>query len=128
MIAVLVIDDDPSISQVLSSSLNKEEFKMDIVTSGLRGFHLAQKTKPDIVILDQILPDMMGNEILAMFKDDPLTKHIPIVIFSAYPNDAVRELAMKNGALNFVPKNDIDPATFGEKIKEYLKQARGNIT
>ncbi|OGH11151.1 MAG: hypothetical protein A2857_04060 [Candidatus Levybacteria bacterium RIFCSPHIGHO2_01_FULL_36_15] len=121
MIHVLFVDDDAAITKIVSSVLSNKEFIVDTASSGIRGLDLAKKVKPDIILLDQILPDILGNDILARLKQDADTKLIPVVIFSAYFNIQAKEEALKRGALDYVAKYELEPTMLGEKIKKYLK-------
>lgn len=122
MISVVIIDDDELYLKILSTSLDKNEFTVNTAQSGLRGFNVAKSVKPDIIFLDQIMPDMSGNEVLAMLKRDVKTKSIPVIIFSAYYNEQIKEEAVKIGAIDYLAKYNFDASNLSNIIRKYLKQ------
>lgn len=80
---VLVIDDDEGILVLVQAALNRVNYHTLISTNGRDGISLAQSTVPDLIILDDAMPQMSGGEVCRELRSHPLTSHIPIIICSA---------------------------------------------
>jgi CheY-like chemotaxis protein len=83
MACILVVDDDLPTCGMLSLVLENEGYQVAVCTQGLRSYPLVHELQPDLVVLDLRLPDLSGQEILALLKGDQQTKYIPILVCSA---------------------------------------------
>ena len=98
---VLVIDDDPTVVDLLQRSLGSRGFLVEGVSGGKAGLIRAAELKPDLILLDVILSDMRGWPILAHLKKDPALMHIPVVMHSMTDE---RATAFALGAVDYVAK------------------------
>lgn len=80
---VLLIDDDPNAHKVIAGHLSGSAFELLSAIDGAQGLTIARGSHPDILLLDLMMPDMNGFEVLAALKADPLTRDIPVMILSA---------------------------------------------
>jgi CheY-like chemotaxis protein len=80
---ILVIDDEPQILWIASTRLQSGGHAVITALSGEQGLKKAQKEIPDLILLDHVMPEMNGDEVLARLKKDPATRHIPVVMFTA---------------------------------------------
>jgi DNA-binding response OmpR family regulator len=101
---VLVIEDELLIRKTTCLFLKNE--KMDTVSAatGSEGISLAVSEKPDLVLLDMMLPDMDGWGVLGALKSDPRTQNIPVVFFTAADNEVSEIDARKQGAVGLLHK------------------------
>lgn len=83
MSVVLVVDDDPVSLQLLDLILNRSGFEVMDADTAAFGLELMSQTLPDIVIVDDMMPDMSGGEMCRRIKDDPAACHIPVILISA---------------------------------------------
>jgi signal transduction histidine kinase/DNA-binding response OmpR family regulator/HAMP domain-containing protein len=83
---ILVIDDDPTIRDLLSTQLRKLGYEPATACGGIEGLELAQQLKPDAITLDVMMPDMDGWSVLAALKSDPGIAHIPVIMVSMVEN------------------------------------------
>ena len=81
--SILVVDDDPEIVALLSTRLGKRGYKVSTANDGNRAIELAKRERPDIVLLDVMMPGKSGWEVAKVLKHDPVTEHIKIVMVSA---------------------------------------------
>jgi CheY-like chemotaxis protein len=81
--SILVVDDDPEIVTMLNTRLTKRGYKVATAGDGHRAIELAKRDKPDIVLLDVMMPGKSGWEVARALKQDPLTQHVKIVMVSA---------------------------------------------
>ncbi len=80
---ILIIDDEPQILLVSAARLKANGYAVVTALSGEQGLEKAQKEIPDLVLLDYVMPEMDGGEVLDRLKKDPSTKHIPVIMFTA---------------------------------------------
>ncbi len=98
---VLVIDDNTGILFVMQQALGLKKYDVHI-SETFRGIEAVEKFAPDLIYLDISLVGQDGREVAQELKKDGRTKHIPIIILTAYPN--ADELAKQAGADGFLPK------------------------
>jgi twitching motility two-component system response regulator PilH len=82
---ILIIDNDESVLEVLQEIFKNDGYETDCYGQVEDIFKLVDDFKPDLVLLDYILPGINGGELCAQLKKDQVTRHIPVVICSAYP-------------------------------------------
>ena len=81
--SILVVDDDPEILTMLSTRLGHRGYKVSTASDGHRALELAKREKPDLVLLDVMMPGKSGWEVARALKQDPVTQHIKIVMVTA---------------------------------------------
>ena len=96
---VLAVDDHPSILRFIQVGLEMRDIEVVTATSGKRALQIAASTKPDAIVLDIMMPDMDGFEVLKQLRQE---SQVPIVVISA--DTGTRERALQLGANEFVPK------------------------
>lgn len=114
---ILIIDDDQMLINVWSLVLKKEGFEVFTASSGREGIEMTKKELPNFILLDQIMPDMKGNDVLKEIKADPAVKNIPIAIATNYSESELMQEAIQNGAVDYILKYQIDPQDLASKIK-----------
>lgn len=80
---ILVIDDEPQILLMVSTRLKAGGYDILTAFSGEQGLKRAKKEVPDLILLDHVMPEMDGDEVLERLKKEPSTKNIPVVMFTA---------------------------------------------
>lgn len=118
---VLLIDDDEDLVNIFSAALNKESFQTIFDLTGEEGLTKAKTEKPDIILLDQVLPDMSGNDVLKALKSDEETKNIPVILLSNFSQEELVKGAIDQGAVDYLFKYQVEPKDVVRKIKEALK-------
>lgn len=101
--SVLIIDDVPANIQVLAEAL-QSEYRLKIATSGSEGLAVAQKSLPDLILLDVMMPGMDGFEVCRQLKSDPLTQRIPVIFVTARDANEDEELGLNLGAVDYISK------------------------
>jgi DNA-binding response OmpR family regulator len=81
--SILVVDDDPEIVTLLSTRLGKRGYKVSTAGDGKRALELARREKPDLILLDVMMPGKSGWEVARALKQDPVTSGVKIVMVSA---------------------------------------------
>lgn len=122
---ILIVDDEVAIAQVFEQALTKAGYQTVLAASGKEALEKVTSEKPDILLLDQILPDMNGNQVLATLKFNEATKNIPVAIISNFNKQDLIDEAMKNGAVEYILKYQISPQDLVEKVKQMEKIQKG---
>src|SRR3989344_2991806 len=117
---VLLVDDDDSFIQVVTSAFEKEGINLIIAKSGSEGMNKAKQEKPDLILLDQMLTDITGNDVLAQLKSDYLTKDIPVMMISNFGHEALVKQAMEKGAVDYIYKYQVQMQDILDKVKKIL--------
>jgi two-component system KDP operon response regulator KdpE len=112
---ILVIDDHPKVLKFIEIDLKLRGFEVCCATSGKEALALTKSVKPDIVLLDMIMPGMDGFEILRELRS---FTDLPVIAFSASPGN--QDEALRLGANDFVHK-PFDPDEMARRIKVLLK-------
>src|SRR4051794_27714239 len=84
---VLVADDDPDMVTILRINLEAEGYAVDEAGDGRAALHIARQTRPDMIVLDVMMPAVDGIAVLTEIRADPDTRDIPIVLLTAKAND-----------------------------------------
>ncbi|KPJ57146.1 hypothetical protein AMJ49_02510 [Parcubacteria bacterium DG_74_2] len=118
---ILLIEDDPFIIDIYSTKLKETGFEVDITTNGEDALEKI-KEKPDLILLDIVLPGMDGWEILRKIKEDKRLKSIPVVVLSNLGQKAEVEKSLQMGAEKYLVKSNYTPSEVVEQVKECLKK------
>jgi CheY-like chemotaxis protein len=119
MARVLVIDDEPDVRWLIRMSLERAGHEVLVAEDGLRGVALAQKQRPEIIVLDLMMPVMDGYAVLAELAKDPRTVGVPVVVLSARAIPDEAERATSAGARRFLEK-PFDPDALTEELDALL--------
>ena len=80
---ILVIDDEPQILLMIAARLKANGYAVVTASSGAQGLKEVKTERPGLIFLDHVMPEMNGAEVLSRLKEDPATKDIPVVMFTA---------------------------------------------
>lgn len=118
MKTILIIEDDNQVSKIYEEALSNNGFKTISADTGNKALTLLQSVKPDLVILDIMLPDgMNGFDVLEQMKSNPDLKTIPVVILTNL--DSERKTAMEIGAADYLMKADTTLDQIVSKVKKF---------
>jgi len=117
---VILIEDDEVLSVVMQEELGRVGFDVDVADSGEKGLKLARSKKPALVLLDLMLPDISGFDVLAKLKADQKTKKIPVVILTSMSMDENIRKAIDAGADDYMVKSQHTVTELVEMIQEFL--------
>ena len=116
---ILLVDDEPHIVIMLENRIKQAGYEIITASDGQLGLEKARKEKPDLIILDVMLPKLDGYKVCRMLKFDDKYKHIPIIMFTARAQEADRKMGEEVGADGYVTK-PFEPQVLLNKIKELL--------
>jgi len=117
---ILIVDDEPTSLELMDYILRKNHFKTILASKADEAFGLLKDQRPDLIILDLIMPDMHGTEICKKLKSDPATKDIPVLFVSAMVAEKEIEAGFKAGAAGYIFK-PFETSAVLAKIEEILK-------
>ncbi|HEA84653.1 MAG TPA: response regulator [Candidatus Wildermuthbacteria bacterium] len=120
MAKVLVIEDDTFLRELIVQKLDQGGYDIAEAVDGEEGVKQAKAEKPDIILLDLILPGIDGFEVLRQLKEDETLSSIPVLILSNLGQKEDIEKGMKLGAKDFLIKAHFTPGEIIEKIKSIL--------
>src|SRR3990167_8665596 len=124
---ILMVDDDKMLIDMYKERLELAGYQVEISRDGEEGLAKVHEVKPDIVLLDIMMPKVNGYEALASIKIDPATKDTPVIILSALMRDINKSKAIESGADDYIIKSEAMPADVIKKIEAVLKKYKKDI-
>ena len=121
---VIIIEDDEFLLRAAGDTLKREGFDVFSAKNGEEAMEIMKNNKPDLVLLDIILPVKNGFDTLAEMKSDPTLKNIPVIILSCLGQESDIKKARALGAVDFLIKSDTPIKEVVEKVKFYLAKSR----
>ena len=121
---VLMIEDDGAIAEMYRLQLEHDGYQVSVATTGEVAFSTMSGSAPDVVLLDLLLPDRSGFEVLAALNDR-FPNHPPVVILSNYGEPAMIDRGRALGAIEYLVKSRVTPAEISEQIPGWAGQGRG---
>jgi len=118
---ILIIEDDKFLRELMTQKLTKEGYNISEAIDGEEGIKKIESEKPDLVLLDLILPGIDGFEVLSKMKENPNLTSIPVIILSNLGQKEDVEKGLKLGAVDYLIKAHFTPGEIIEKIKSVLK-------
>lgn len=101
---ILIVEDEPDLMAPLVFALRKEGFRTVSATTGAEGIKLARTERPDVLLLDWMLPDTSGTEVCRALRRDPLTEGLPIIMVTARSEEIDRVVGFEMGVDDYVAK------------------------
>ncbi len=116
---ILIIDDSPTEIHVLSGILSKNGFDVLTAANGEDGIETAKREKPDLILMDVVMPGMNGFQATRSLSKDPATETIPIIIVTTKDQETDRVWGLRQGAKDYLPK-PVEEGELVNKIKALL--------
>lgn len=120
MAKILIVEDDKFLRELIVQKTSKEGYQVAEAVNGEEGVTKAKEEKPDLILLDLILPGIDGFEALRQIKENPSTSAIPVIILSNLGQKDDVERGMKLGAADYLIKAHFTPGEILAKIKTTL--------
>ena len=115
---ILIIEDEESLVDLLTAKLNKEGYSVEFAYDGEAGYNKIKETKPDLILLDIVMPKMDGYEVLEKMNEEKVK--IPVIIISNSGQPVEIEKTKKLGAIGHLIKTEFSPLDVLNKVKECL--------
>ncbi len=121
-VKVLIVEDEESLAQMYAAKFKREGFTVAVAPDGVSGLELARKEKPEIILLDIILPQKDGFMVLKELKEDNKTKGIPVIMLTNLGQDEDISRGKKLGADDYLVKASLTPTQLVDKVKDFLNK------
>lgn len=121
---VLIVEDEKDIAELMQFHLMREGYQPKIASSGRLALETAEQMKPDLVVLDIMLPDLDGLEVCRKLKRDPSLQQVPILMVSARGEESDIVVGLELGAEDYITK-PFSPRIFMARVKAVLRRREG---
>ncbi len=122
MATVLIVDDSPTELHVFKGQLEKAGFDVLTSESGEEGLKVAKDSKPDVIVMDVVMPGMSGFQATRQLAKDSETQDIPVVILTTKDQETDKIWGMRQGAIAYLVK-PVKEETLVAKVKEAMEKA-----
>jgi len=119
---ILIIEDDEFLRGLINKKLLAEGFNVISAVDGEEGIKKAKEQKPDLILLDLVLPNIDGFEVLEKVKADPDVSAVPVIILSNLSQKEDISKGIKLGAVDYIIKAQFTPEEIVEKVKNILNK------
>lgn len=119
---ILLVEDSKVIQQMYKNKLTIEQFNVITADNGIEAIKILSQEKPDIILLDLMMPIMDGYKVLQVIKTDPRLSNIPVLVFSAKGQPEEVEKSLNLGAAGYIVKATTKPNEVVEQIRKVLSQ------
>jgi DNA-binding response OmpR family regulator len=116
---ILVVDDEPMVIRMVTDALTARGFTVISAPNGYEGLVAARGEKPDLILLDVVMPDLDGHEVLTRLRKDERTKDIPVIHLSAVGDFDKQLRAMEDGSADYITK-PIKPTELADRVEAFL--------
>ena len=120
MTNIAIIEDDAAISQMYRIKFETEGYDVETAENGKLGLQLIEKMKPDIILLDLMMPEMNGDEMLAKLRANAWGKNIKVIILTNMGESEAPDTLKALGVLAFIVKANMTPRQVAELVKAQL--------
>ena len=124
---ILVVDDEPDILDLTRLALTGDGFDVDIAATGDEALAQLRRSRPDLVVLDLMLPDRPGTEICRAMRADPEQRDIPVIMLTARSDEVDRVVGFELGADDYVTK-PYSPRELCLRVRAVLRRGRSSET
>ena len=118
---VLIVEDDLFLQGILAMKLEKAGFVVERALDGKEAFSILEKERPDIILLDLLLPGMEGREVLRHIKETSQWASIPVIIASNLDNPTERDKVKQLGVVDYLVKVEHTPDEIVQRVSEELR-------
>jgi len=118
---ILIVEDDKFVRELIVQKLTEEKFEVSSAKDGEEGVKKAESEKPDLILLDLILPGIDGFEVLSRIRKNPETEKISIIVLSNLDEKGDVDRGVKLGANDYLIKAHFTPKEIVEKVRSILK-------
>jgi two-component system phosphate regulon response regulator PhoB len=120
---ILIVDDEPDLLELVRFNLSQAGFEVETAQGGLEGLEKAHRRRPDLVVLDLMLPDLPGTEVCRRLRNDPELAALPILMLTARSEEIDRVVGLELGADDYVTK-PFSPRELMLRVRAILRRTR----
>lgn len=119
---IQVVDDQTTVIRILANML-QPDYEVCVATNGNMAIRVANDQQPDLILLDMMMPDLSGIEVCKALKENPDTRHIPIIFVTSMDDKHNEEAGLKAGAVDYINKPP-SPMIVKSRVNIHLAHAR----
>jgi two-component system response regulator ResD len=119
-VKIAIIEDDAAIAQMYRMKFEAEDYQVETAENGQLGLKLAEQMKPDIILLDLMMPEMNGDEMLAKMRKTNWGKDTKVIILTNMGEQEAPASLQGLGVSAFIVKADMTPRQVADLVKKYL--------
>jgi len=119
---LLVVDDDPNVADLVRQSLEDEPYRIDVAEDGLAALEAIATRRPDVLLLDLLMPRMDGFEVIASLQKDPERRDIPVIVLTAKTLTRQEKRLLNEHALAVIQKGALDRDALMAELKQVLPE------
>ena len=119
---IIIVEDDEILARVLKEELEESGFNIDLASDGEAGLKLIADQRPDLVLLDLLMPKKNGFQVLEELKSKPVSADIPVIVLTMLGHDEDIKKGLKLGANDYIVKSQHAVAEIVEKIQNFFGQ------
>ena len=123
MTLIVVIEDNEQNARMVDKLLRRAGYKVVVAEDGEMGLTAVFEQNPDLVLIDLGLPDIDGQTVVALIRQQEHLSHIPVIAFTAWPEETAHSMAQAYGCDGVIVK-PIDTRAFANQIADYLKMKK----
>lgn len=120
MFKIAIIEDDLAISQMYRFKFETEGYSVETAENGKIGLDLVKSLKPDIILLDLMMPEMTGDEMLKKLRDTTWGKHVKVIILTNMGEQEIPDSVKSLGVVDVILKADMTPRQVASLVKKHL--------
>lgn len=124
MSKVLIVEDDQFLSKMYAKKFQIAGYEVALAGDGVEGLSKMRMFKPDLVLMDIMMPKLNGLDAISQAKADQMIKAIPIIVLTNLSNTDDATEAVKRGAIGYLVKSDYTPSQVVDKVKEQLSSTQ----
>lgn len=120
MVKIAIVEDDQVISQMYRIKFESEDYDVETAANGKLGLELIEKMNPDIILLDLMMPEMNGDEMLTKLRQEDWGKDLKVIVLTNVGEQEIPDSVRKQNVSAVILKADMTPSQVVELVKEQL--------
>jgi len=125
---IAIIEDDQAISQMYRMKFENDGYEVETAENGKIGLELIKNMKPDIILLDIMMPEMTGDEMLKKLRQEPWGKHIKVLVLTNIGEQELPKYLKSLGILGIIMKAELTPRQVSQRVKEELDTIKDKLS
>jgi DNA-binding response OmpR family regulator len=125
---IAIIEDDQAISQMYRMKFENDGYEVETAENGKIGLELVKKMKPDIILLDIMMPEMTGDEMLKKLRDEPWGKNIKVLVLTNIGEQELPKSLSTMDVLGIIMKAELTPRQVSLRVKSELEKIRNRVS
>lgn len=117
---ILLVDDEKDTATVFQTVLKQGGYEVTVAVNGQDALATAKAGQFDLILLDQMMPDMSGNDVLQLMKTDPMIQNTPVAMLTNFSHDEMIKEALNRGATDYILKYQVSHEDLIAKVKSLV--------